>query len=307
MKRTLAFSICIISIILLFSACGTKTPDDLSVVAAIGGEPVALGEIKMFLSGTDDTAERALEEMAPYMVCRRELKRLDSETFASYEEFLDGWHAENARRTKAAAQGEVIYGPETLSQRIFFDYSHEDDMQLLESLMPFDPTYEELKSAYGQRTDLFTVMGTVNMRVILLPKGEDTAVLSELRDAVAGGESFDETISRLGLSDVSYPRSFDENSFREPDVTEFDGVADAITSLPAGEFCEPIDNHGEGFIVLYCESRDGAGRRPFEDCREELAIILSEEAFEREFEAMVADAEIVIIEDIENIAASPNP
>ncbi len=177
-------------------------------------------------------------------------------------------------------------------------------MKRLESLMTAEPTEEELRAAYEEQTDLFTVMGTVNMRVLLLPEGESTDVVDSLREAVLGGESFDEAVARLGLGDQTYPRSFDENSFRDPDVTEFDGVADAISSLPVGAFCDPIDNHGEGFIVLYCESRDGAGRRPFEECREELAAILSEEDFDSAFEAVVAEAEIVITGDIENLSGS---
>lgn len=284
--------------------CKTSQLNDFSVVASIGGEPVALGEVRMFINSTDRSSLSALNDLAPFIICRRELKRLGGETFATYKEFWDAWQAENARRAEALSRGEVVYGPEALSQSVYYSYTHEADMRRLSGLMAEEPTQDELRSAYDERTDLFTVIGTVNMRVILLPPGESTDVVDALETALADGDSYDNAAERLGLGGMTYPRSFTASDFRHPDVTEFDGVADAIRDLPVGMFAAPIDNNGEGFIILYCESRDGAGREPFDECRATLSILLKDERFEREFDALVEAAVIKADDGLDTILNS---
>jgi hypothetical protein len=293
----------IIVVISLCCGCQSVAPNDFTVIASIGGEPVALGELKMFLGGSGITARSALEELVPYIVCRRELKRLGDTTFETYKAFWDAWQAENAGRAEALSHGEVVYGPEALSQRVFYSYTHESDMKRLSSLLAVEPTEDELRAAYDERTELFTIMGLVNMRVTLLPQGYDITVVGNLRAALAGGESYDVAVRQLGLDEMTYPRTFTSSDFRSPDVTEFDGVADAIRDLPVGDIWEPIDNNGEGWIVLYCESREGAGRESFNECRATLAQLLRDERFERDFATLVDDAEIKYDVDLDKIAA----
>lgn len=297
MRRDIGVFLFIIVLLTLSVGCKANTPDEFSDVASIGGEPVALGEVKMFLSDRpEQTVQSALNELAPFIVCRRELKRLGGETFASYKEFWDAWQVENARRMTALERGEIVYGPETLTQSVYYSYMHEADMRQLAKLMEASPTEAELHAAYEERTDLFTVMGSVNMRVILLPLEEDIGVIDKLKVALAAGEGYDAAVERLGLGDKTYPRSFTASDFRHPDVTEFDGVADAIRDLAVGEFWEPIDNNGVGWIVLYCESRDGEGRETFEECRATLMQLLTDEGFEHEFATLV-EAAIIIADD----------
>jgi len=290
----------------LLVGCRPALPDDFSIVASIGGEPVALGELRMFLSSPGQPARDALDGLAPFIVCRRELKRLGGETFGTYRAFWDAWQAENARRAEALGRGEVVYGPEALTQRVYYDYTHEQDMRALAGLMASAsaPTQDELRAAYNERADLFTVIGSVNMRVILLPPGKDPGVVASLRGLLSGGESFDDAAQVLGLGGMTYPRTFTASDFRHPDVTEFDGVADAIRDLPVGEFAQPIDNNGAGWIILYCESRVGAGREPFEQCSATLSQLLSDERFERDFAALVEGAAIVADDGLDEILRS---
>ncbi|MCL2152161.1 MAG: peptidylprolyl isomerase [Oscillospiraceae bacterium] len=275
--------------------------NDFTVVASIGGEPVALGEVKMFMSSSGRTVQSALEELVPFIVCRRELKLRGEETFETYKAFWDAWQAENADRAEALSHGDIVYGPATLSQRVYYDYTHEVDMKRLLKVMVVEPTQEELRAAYDERTDLFTLIGNVNMRVILLPSSFDIGIVDSLRTALADGEDFDAAVVRLGLEKLSYQRTFTASDFRDPDVTEFAGVADAIRDLPVGDIWPPIDNGGEGWIVLYCESREGSGRETFEECKATLAQLLKDEQAERDFAALADLAEITYDDGIDAI------
>jgi hypothetical protein len=279
--------------------------DDFRAVAEIGGEPVALGEAIMFAREAGNDADAVLSALAPYIVCRRELKaRGDERVYGEYKAFWDAWQTENARRKQAARDGEIIYGPEWLSQRVFYDYAREADMARLEELMSSPSDEAELRAAYDERTDLFALMGAVNMRVTLLSLDDGKEVADRFKAALADGESYDGAAARLGLAEKTYRRVFGADDFRNPDVTRFDGVADAIIGLPAGEFADPIDNAGQGWIILYCESREGAGRRDFDDCREELSLILAEERFEADFERLVESADIKAYDELrESLAA----
>ena len=275
------------------AGCRSTGRDDFTTAATIGGYPVALGEVKMFLNEySQDPVQSALNELVPFIVARRELARLGGETFATFEEFQGLWHAENARRELALEQGEVVYGPESLSQRVYYSYLHESNIKQLAGLMAPELSEGELRAAYDERTELFNLVGSVDMRVMLLGPDDNPGVVDILREALSGGESYDGAVERLGFGEMTFPRTFSEQDFRHPDVTEFDGVSDAIRHLQAGEFWEPIDNGGEGWIILYCEKRDGGGREPFEEARITLAHILREENFERDFAALVDEAVI---------------
>ncbi|MDR1060170.1 MAG: hypothetical protein LBL83_02920 [Clostridiales bacterium] len=300
-----------------------------AVVAEINGEPVHYGELEMFaaeaaqladalmlaeleraaaetsaLAGRPKAAfaaELAVKALVPYKIAQIELKSRGELEDISFSAFVSEWEAENRRRDESARKGEAVYGPIRYEKRVYYDYLQSERLSRLKELTRAEPDEAGMRRIYEENPALFHNFGETAMRCLTLPQDvftetEAKARLSELKSALERGAAFDEAAAAAGIGDYAFLRVFDAAAMRSPDVESYPEVSDAIYGLPVGSATGLIRNGDLEWIVLYCESRGDDGRRSYEECRDELAGMWQEQAFDEAFEKMAQSAQIQIFD-----------
>ncbi|MDR0670878.1 MAG: peptidyl-prolyl cis-trans isomerase, partial [Oscillospiraceae bacterium] len=183
-----------------------------------------------------------------------------------------------------------------------YDYLYDQQYLALKRRVRADATEADLRRLYEESPDMFHLLGEVDMRCVILKqadvsRGEAEAGLSAVRAALAAGASFDEAAREAGVSAHTVDRVFTAEDVRSPDVSDFPQVYEALYHLPVGGTTELIQNDDLEWIFLHCAERRGEGRRSFEDCREELAEMFREQAFDETFARMTAEARVTVYDN----------
>ncbi|MDR0382257.1 MAG: peptidyl-prolyl cis-trans isomerase [Oscillospiraceae bacterium] len=313
----------------------TAAPEDpFQTVAEIDGMPVALGELEMFAEevaqltsahfqsayGTEDirgalwgeiqggeapvdyALRLALTALTPYKVTQRVLFESGQLPDPSYRAFVSAWETENAERRATEESGGVLYGPLQYTRRVYYDYLYDQQYLAMKRQTHADATEADLRRLYEESPDLFFLLGEVDMRCVVLRQAdvsreEAEAGLTAVRAALSAGAPFDEAVRETGLPARTVDRVFTAEDVRSPDVSDFPQVHEALYDLPVGETTGLIQNDDLEWLFLYCAERRGAGRRPFEDCREELADMFREQAFEEAFARMREEARVEVYDN----------
>ena len=313
-------------------ACNTShEPDPYQTVGEIAGQPVALGELQLFVddvrqqtnsyfkknysldaiteeewrkdfsgeSPVDYAIGLAMEELVPYKVVEQKLVELGSSEDFSYRAFVNRWQKENEDRQQKEASGEVIYGPVQYTERVYYDYLNESYQEELAAQLRQEPTEEELQAFYDDNPDLFQEFGSVTLQCVVLPQEDFSQEQGEearniLLQALEAGATFADASVQAGIDEYTQERTFTAEDLSSPDVRAFPDVEDAVYTLQPGDTTDLIQNGDLEWLFFYCETRQEGGRTPFAECRDALEEIYVEQAFDMSLEQAQSSAQIII-------------
>ncbi len=313
-----AFAVCAI-LLTAFSACREMPPsphEPSEIVAEIGGLPVALGELQMFVNevrpavkehfektyGEADPNSKwhtqfgdetpagyaltlALEKLRPYKVLQSWCKKEGVAEDFSYKTFVEQWKAENADRRGKKQAGEVIYGPESYTERVYYDYLQDKYESDLRKKVKPEPTDAQLQKIYDEHPDLFYRFGQVTMQCVVLPQSDFTraqadALYMGFESALKGGADAEKAAEQAKVSAYFRTQVFTADDMSTPLVQGYPEVEDAVQTLEPGQ-SRTIDDNGVQWLFFYCSGREGNGRMSMEECKPELAQMFSQEYFDQ--------------------------
>lgn len=221
---------------------------------------------------------------------------------SSFGEFLQGMDAENARRSKAAASNEVVYGPVHLEAQAYYSYYMSNlENATIEAMLRnkmIALTEERLMQEYEvNRASKYTFRGAIQLEWASLPYGAGTeykdkqsaaARMKLMQDAVSKGASFRQAAEELGLS---VGEAQVTNASRRTAMLENPLILQTAEQLIQGQTSGMIEENG-AVHLLHCT---GAGEdivQPFAQVRDQIALQLAQKEFQTAIEQGVNEAAI---------------
>lgn len=218
----------------------------------------------------------------------------------SYESLLSGMEAENARRSKAVAAGEVVYGPISFELASYFSYymsnleiATTDALQKSGSLSISE---EQVKREYEANKQVkYTQPGDIKLKWAALSYGEGTpftnknealSVMQKLKDKAADPAAFDETASGLGIEvlDASVTKAT-----RRTAALENPAVLQSAEKLQTGQLGD-IFEENDALHLLYCISRGENLILPYGEAKDAIASQLRSDQFKQTVEQAQEEA-----------------
>jgi hypothetical protein len=291
-------------------------------VAEIDGAEVALGEFSMFFEDAKAEARRkfgmedweaeerpldyairvALEELLPYKLVQMELLDRGAIGDISFKGFVNEWENENLSRMDKKARGEIYYGPDRYGMRSYYEYLDDERREALSSLMREEATDEDLRKIYDENPELFFWFGTVQLKCLALPmEGYTREEAMDIREKLRESSGFASAAEELGVSEYLFDREIGAEDLNSADIRLYPEVLEAVIGFEAGGMSEVIENEGVEWLVLYCESRTGGGRKSFSECKSELLEMYQEMKFSERLQERVQKAVIVVNDEAKRL------
>lgn len=206
-----------------------------------------------------------------------------------YQSFVDGMAAENSRRSIAAADNEVVYGPISLDLPAYYSYYmanlHNRTVEAMLQSGAIAVTEEQLARDYEQNKQAkYTLPGDIRLEWASLPYGEGTpykdaseayVVMSRLEQAALEGANFTTKAGELGISvaDISIT-----NASRRTAALENPALLAQAEQMTEGEVSAGIDENG-ALHLLHCVAIAEPIIIPYEQAKEASALQLSRDAY----------------------------
>lgn len=233
-------------------------------------------------------------------------------TDVSYDSFLEGLKAENAKRSNAAKNHEPVYGPLRLDENGYLNYFLGNMiMKLKEKLAENElkASEDELQSYYRSVKDkLYKYEDTVRISVIKLAFGADgkkvnteekkqkLKEIQAIEDRLKNGEDFDQVIKDAveggikGLSKVD--RTLDKDTARNDFKTE-PVLMDAIKNIMPGGISGMFEENS-AFIIVKCLDRKGGGYKNFDEIKGSVASAYVNMKYDELIEGLIKDANVKV-------------
>ena len=262
--------------------------------------------------------QAALDACAKAKVVQQLAKANEIIDDTSFHAFVAKFKNENARRTKAAANNEVLYGPEVYSEWYYYNYLLDDYRQQLlnkdKLIGDFQiwPSEDELKSIYEKGKDsLYKNAASIKVFSIYIPykeKGQNAEYTREeaktridgAAEKINGGASFEEVASLYNGTPESKD-SFGERVFDAASLaydTKYEkGVREYVENLNVGQASEVFEYqnmYGDaGFYIFKCIEKTDTGYIPFEQVAGSIQQEYADEKYDALVEKMLEEASII--------------
>lgn len=229
-----------------------------------------------------------------------------------YSDFLKEYHKENARRERAIAKGEVIYGPQQYDEWSFYQYQFSNMVNKLLALLgekSFKPGEDEIVDYYERNKNSSQLRNpsSILTRIVNIPyvgtdgkadakrKEEAREKLEEMRRLVLEGSDFKEIAGSFVDRNDSFAyqeRVFDEKSARE-DSRLRKALRELAEELDAGQISQVTDM-GLGFTLMLCIEKKETGHKPLKEVREFVRSEIIREKYRKMVDERVKNASISI-------------
>jgi hypothetical protein len=311
-KRIFAGAMIVIMIVLAVSLSMLKETTGMpkNVVAFINDEPVEMNEFRLISALAvkhGDLLEDIQQKMIEVKVIQQEAKRHHLLHESAYSLFLEELNNENTKRRLALKNNEVIYGPKTYTEQMYYSYRQSNLYNSLKTIWEQQEAdlsekrlldfYEQHKDNLARKPDDMTIYrivesvsgsdsddwderyGEARERILKIRSkmnnGADFLRVYEAYQA-AGGITEMETIDETNYLSVSKYRS---------------GYYDLVAGLEQGEISEIWESDGS-FSISYIVKREDQGYIDFEAVREEVISRFIEQGFDAYVAAKAAQADV---------------
>ncbi|MFD2328137.1 peptidylprolyl isomerase [Cohnella sp. GCM10020058] len=221
---------------------------------------------------------------------------------AGYAAFLEGMAAENDRRAKASANGEVVYGPLSFEAQSYYSYymSNLENATVEAMRKSGEIVVDEakLKRQYeADKRDKYTQAGDRSLMWATAAYGEGTAygrrddalaALTALREAAAGGMDFAKAAQGLGIE--ASAATLTASSRRSAALEKPLALQQAETLSPGG-LTDIFEENG-ALQLIYCRSVGEAQIVPYEEAKEAITRSLATEAYVERVAREVGEATV---------------
>ncbi|MFE4570751.1 peptidyl-prolyl cis-trans isomerase [Paenibacillus chitinolyticus] len=283
---------------------------EYTVVASIGNEPIQYGEFTLVRDMLRSTAKP--EELNAKTLQR--MKELKTEQLWAKEkgltaggldfgEFEKRWRQENARRKTAADRGEPVYGPVSYDPAGYYRYEQSNlQLRLKETLagQDFAAGDAELQAAYERVKDV-RFMRPSPIRLQLLSAENSASGAEKLNRAAArlkAGEAFESLAGQADSGLTAEARWF-EPADRKADAERYPALLQEAEGLQPGQMSGVI-GEGERLYIVRCAERGKTEYEPFEDVKERVRILYTDERYAAELASRLARTEIIALKPLES-------
>ncbi|MDQ0091317.1 parvulin-like peptidyl-prolyl isomerase [Paenibacillus anaericanus] len=254
-----------------------------------------------------ETPLQKLVDEAKAQILRKQIEQQQAEQVEvasniSFEEFLNGMDTENARRIKAAANNEVVYGPIHLETQAYYSYYMSNlENAIMDAMIDNGMivlSEEVLKTEYERnKVTKFTLPGEIDLEWATLSYGPESEYKDKqdameriklLKVAVANGAGFREKAKELG---VSLGEARITNASRRTAALDNPLILQTAEQLSSGQTSGIIEEN-EAVHLLHCTSVGEDTYQPFERVKDHLTLQLAQEAFRSTIERKLNEAVI---------------
>lgn len=221
---------------------------------------------------------------------------------SSFEEFLQGMDDENARRSKAAASNEVVYGPVHLEAQAYYSYYMSNlENATIEAMIRNQMialTEEQLVQEYERnKAAKYTFRGAIHLEWATLSYGSGTEYKDKqsavermklLQDAVSKGAVFRQKAEELGLNIAEAQVT---NASRRTAMLESPFILQTAEQLSQGQISGIIEENG-AVHLLHCTGVGEDIVQPFEQVKDQIALQLAQKELQSTIEREIDEAAI---------------
>ncbi|BBH22311.1 hypothetical protein Back11_36560 [Paenibacillus baekrokdamisoli] len=219
-----------------------------------------------------------------------------------YQSFLNEMEMENSRRSKAAANNEIVYGPISFEVQAYYSYYmsglENATIDALRNNGIISISEEQLKRDYEiNKKSKYAQQGAIDLEWATLPYGSGTAYkdksdalvkMKQLEKAFANGASFKETAKGLGVDVID---SRITNASRRAAALEIPLALQKAEHLEVGKSSDIFDEN-EALHIIRCVSIGDMIIQPFDQVKDSIASQLALEKYRDIVERDVKEAAI---------------
>ncbi|WP_405078802.1 peptidyl-prolyl cis-trans isomerase [Paenibacillus chitinolyticus] len=287
-----------------FARYKSSSVTEYTVVASIGNEPIQYGEFALVRDMLRSTAKP--EELDAKTLER--VKELKTEQLWAKEkglaagglgfgDFEKRWRQENARRKAAADHGEPVYGPVSYDQAGYYRYEQSNlQLRLKEALagQDFAAGDAELQAAYERmKDDRFMRPSKIRLQLLSAENSESGAgKLNRAAARLKAGEDFESLAGQADSGLAAEARWF-EPADRKADAERYPALLQEAEGLQPGQMSGVI-GEGERLYIIRCTERGKAEYEPFEDVKERVRILYTDERYAAELATRMSRTEIIV-------------
>ncbi|MBV6715350.1 peptidyl-prolyl cis-trans isomerase [Paenibacillus chitinolyticus] len=293
-----------------FARYKSSSVTEYTAVASIGNEPIQYGEFTLVRDMLRSTAKP--EELNAKTLQR--VKEFKTEQLWAKEkglaagglgfgDFEKRWRQENARRKAAADHGEPVYGPVSYDPAGYYRYEQSNlQLRLKEALagQDFAAGDAELQAAYERlKDDRF--MRPSKIRLQLLSAENSASGAEKLNRAAArlkAGEAFESQAGQADSGLRAEARWFEPED-RKADAERYPALLQEAEGLQPGQTSGVI-GEGERLYIIRCAERGEAEYEPFEDVKERVRILYTDERYAAELASRLARTDIIVLKPLES-------
>ncbi|MFC5404138.1 peptidyl-prolyl cis-trans isomerase [Cohnella soli] len=219
-----------------------------------------------------------------------------------YRSFLEKMEAENARRSKAAANNEIVYGPTSFEVLAYYSYYMSNlENATIDAMLKngtISISEEQAKRDYEtNKQSKYAKQGRIKLEWATLAYGPGTSTkdkndaldrMKQLNKAVANGASLVETASGLGVDVIDANLT---DTSRRTAALENPLLLRRAERLKEGETSEVFEEN-EAFHIIRCVSASGMVILPFDQVKDSIARQLAKEKFDDIVQGEMEDSTI---------------
>ena len=231
---------------------------------------------------------------------------------ASYAAFLSSLKRENARRKKAVANGEVIFGPIEYTEDTGF--AHFFSRLLISLKRSFARknltiTDEVLREFYDENREVYKRSDDIKVHALTVEATGDggradpvlkraaKSRIEQLASARSSGETLKQLHARMGDGVNFVEQIIGDTDQSEGASEEFD-ISEVVRDMKQGEVSGVVEQ-GDAYSLVECVERKDGGYYPFNDqLKQHLRDMYVDSAYEKKVDELVADAKISVKERI---------
>jgi hypothetical protein len=222
----------------------------------------------------DYARDRTMKDLVSTKVQQILLKRDGIQPDITYGMFQKKLADENARRQRAVANHEIIYGPVTWDESQYFDHILNDNISAWKNTIGpkrFPLSDNQVRQMYESTRESYTLPDAIRVQVIavsyaVMPREKALQTLSGMRDNLRKGLSIEDVAKRKGSRVTTYETTFDESSIKGDELARPLQRQEALR-LQTGDISEIIEE-GDGCMILRCTERQSNRYQSFERMRD---------------------------------------
>jgi len=225
--------------------------------------------------------DEAKAELTKTIVMQQLAEKNGIKADISYPSFLGGMEAENRRRSKAAADGEIVYGPTSFDIEAYYSYYMSNLENATRAAMlengRLSVSEEKVKQAYETEAKMkYTLPGALKLKWAALLYGDGTAlrnktdavnVMKQLKQSASDLAGFVESAKQLEVEVMDASLS---SATRRTAALESPVAVQQAERLQAGQSSEIFEENGE-LHLLYCISQDAPILLSYEEVKDSIA------------------------------------
>ncbi|MFC5470931.1 peptidyl-prolyl cis-trans isomerase [Cohnella suwonensis] len=255
----------------------------------------------------------ALEELVGWKVQLGLAQKYGLIKDSSYASFLDRLHAENEQRKEDHESQKPVFGPLSFDEQTFYNFEKSNLISRLKKTLArqaWKVSDEQLVRFYDQNKDrIYKNVYTMNIRKAGISfldsdrisdeqlKKDSFQLLSEARQAISNGESFNDAIDeiqiRTDLKIIVDDQTFDESTVLQ-DSRMYKEIWNEANRLQPGQASGPIEAFdGAYYLFELVEKRDN-GYKNFESIKDQVEVAYIDSEYDEYLKKEIGQAKVEI-------------